>query len=118
MKTKDAEGKVVTLTKEGADLDVYVFGFVCKPFTSTGESAGWKDENSETFWSVLKTIIILRPRVFVLENVKAISNSSNSEVVNIALGGLTARSMMSRNIASGFKLWAYGRMAYPRNIAR
>ena len=58
---------------------------MCTPFTPNGARAGWKDKNSKTFWSSLKTINTLRPRVFVLENVKAISNNSNSYVVDKAM---------------------------------
>ena len=35
MKTKDAEGKVVTRAIEQADLDIYVCGFMCAPFAPT-----------------------------------------------------------------------------------
>ena len=89
IKTKDHQGKVVKISREQADLDIYVCGFMCTPFTPNGEQQGWKDENAKTFWSALKTIITLRPRVFVLENVKAISNNSNSEVVDKAMAKLT-----------------------------
>ena len=89
IKTKDHQHKPVTISREHADLDIYVCGFMCTPFTPNGDRAGWKDENAKTFWSSLKTIITLKPRVFVLENVKAISNNSNSEVVDNAMGKLS-----------------------------
>ena len=41
-----------------------------------------------TFFSAIKTIATLRPRVAALENVVAISNNSNSEVVKQALSNL------------------------------
>ena len=37
MSTKDAEGTVATLTKEQADLDSYVCGFMCTPFAPNGD---------------------------------------------------------------------------------
>ena len=90
MKTRDCQGTSVAISREQADLDIYVCGFMCciTPFTPNCERAGWKDENAMTFWSSLQTIITLMPRVFVLENVKAIRNSSNSNVVDKAMGKL------------------------------
>ena len=85
IKTKDYQGKPTIISKEQADLDIYVCGFMCTPFTPNGERAGWSDENAKTFWSSLKTIITLKPRIFILENVKAISNNSNSAIVDKAL---------------------------------
>ena len=87
--TKDVDGSLFTLTAQHADLDLYVCGFVCTPFTPNGQRKEWADEHSKTFWSALKTISILTPRVFVLENVMAISNNSNSEVIKSALSKLS-----------------------------
>ena len=70
------------------NIDVYVCGFRCTPFTPNGQRKEWADEHSKTFFSAVKTIATLRPRVAVLENVVAISNNSNSEVVKQALSNL------------------------------
>ena len=48
----------------------------------------------------MKTIITLRPRVFVLENVKAISNNSNSKVVDEAMGKLNGYVVMTLKVNS------------------
>ena len=98
--TRDYQGKPVRISKEQADLDIYVCGFMCTPFTPNGDRAGWNDENAKTFWSSLKTIITLRPRVFVLENVKAISNNSNSEVVEKAMGKLSGYVVLTLKVDS------------------
>ena len=42
--TKDTDGNKVSITKEGADLDLYVCGFMCTPFTPSGERKGWHEE--------------------------------------------------------------------------
>eukprot|EP00959_Pyramimonas_sp_CCMP1952_P044747 934779-Pyramimonas_sp.AAC.1 len=52
-------------------LDVYVSGCMCTPFTLNGRRKGWADEHAKTFWSSLKTIVALKPRSFLLENVIA-----------------------------------------------
>ena len=85
----------VTITRQDADLDIYVCEFMCTPFTPNRERKGWADENAKTFWSALKTIATLRPRTFVLENVKAISNNSNSEVVENAMNKLIGYTVVS-----------------------
>ena len=66
-------------------MDLYVGGFMRTPFTPTGLRKAWRDEHAKTFWSSLKTISLLRPRAFLLENVMAISNNSNSAVARSAL---------------------------------
>ena len=40
IKTKDMHGKSVTITREEADLDVYVCGFMRTSFTPNGERKG------------------------------------------------------------------------------
>ena len=87
--TRNTVGDAVVINKDIADLDIYICGFMCTPFTPNGDRKGWADENAKTFWSSLKTISTLRPRTFVLENVKGISNNGNFEIVENALKTLT-----------------------------
>ena len=61
---------------------------MCTPFTPNGQRKEWADEHAKTFFSAIKTIASLRPRVAILENVIAISNNSNSKIVKRALGNL------------------------------
>ena len=89
MTAKTNDGKLFRLSAKDADLDLYVCGFMCTPFTPNGMRKAWQDEHAKTFWSTLKTITLLAPRAFVLENVMAISNNSNSEVVRSALSKLS-----------------------------
>ncbi len=87
------EGEMVTKTlddkkfvcKQSSNLDLYVCGFMCTPFTPNGRKLAWQDEATNTFWSAIKTIMCLRPKVFILENVIAISNNKNTEIVDSAL---------------------------------
>ena len=87
--TKTCDGQPFVLTNVAADLDIYICGFMCTPFTPNGQRRAWQDENSKTFWATLRTILTLRPKCFVLENVCAIANNTNSEVVDQALARLT-----------------------------
>jgi site-specific DNA-cytosine methylase len=88
--TKMVDGEVVTFERESASIDIYVCGFCCTPFTPNGQRKEWQDEHSKTFWSALKTIATLQPRCFVLENVCAIANNTNSKVVDNALSKLAS----------------------------
>ena len=89
MISKNIGEELVRLTAESADVDLYVCGFMCTPFTPDGLRKAWQYEHAHTCWSILKTISLLRPRAFLLENVMAISNNSNSVVVRSALSKLS-----------------------------
>ena len=87
--TTVSDGRRWTLTADQADLDLYVCGFVCSPFTKNGQRREWQHEHSHTFFASIKTILCLKPRCFVLENVLGISNNTSAQVVEQALSRLT-----------------------------
>ena len=89
MISKTIDGELVRLTAESAAVDLYVCGFMCTPFTPNGLRKAWQDEHANTCWSSLKTISLLRHRAFLLEDVMAIANNSNSVVVRSALSKLS-----------------------------
>ena len=70
----------------GDDIDFYVAGFPCQPFSSKGLRGGFDDSKSSTFWSILKTASVIRPRVLILENVPGLLNKRHWDQV---LGALT-----------------------------
>ena len=63
--------EVLAITRRD-DVDIYTCGFPCTPFSAKGMCRGWDDENSKPFFSTVDTLKSLRPRMFVLENVKGI----------------------------------------------
>lgn len=87
--SKDTSGILRAFTKDD-NLDVYIAGFLCTPFTSNGQQGGWADIGSNTFWSSLKTIKSLSPRIFVLENVSGINHKKSKDVFEKGLGTLDA----------------------------
>ena len=89
MSAATIDGKPLRLTAKSAAVDLYVCGFMCTPFTPNGLRKAWQDEHAQTFWSSLKTISLINPRIFILENVMAISNNSNGAVVRSALSKLS-----------------------------
>ncbi len=54
------------------DIDLYVCGFPCQPFSSLGKRDGAADERGTVFYSCLKVLRKKKPKYFVLENVRGI----------------------------------------------
>jgi len=54
------------------DIDLYVCGFPCQPFSSAGKRRGAFDLRGTLFYSCLEVISHKRPKYFVLENVKGL----------------------------------------------
>ena len=68
-------GKDMRLSKEESDLDFYVVGFPCTPFSVRGAKLGFDDDVAQTFWSTVRTVSTMRPRGVLLENVKGLATS-------------------------------------------
>jgi site-specific DNA-cytosine methylase len=85
--TRDIHGNAIQISTKD-DIDLYVCGFMRTPFTPNGRRKEWADEHAKTFFSAVKTISTLRPRVAILESVMAISNNWNAKVVKRALDKL------------------------------
>lgn len=54
------------------DIDLYVCGFPCQPFSHSGKKEGFEDERGIVFWSCLEVIKVKQPKYFILENVRGI----------------------------------------------
>lgn len=67
------------------DVDLYVCGFPCTPFSTKGKQLGWDDANSKPFWVAAKTISTLRPKAVVLENVMGITRQGGLDKVMAVL---------------------------------
>jgi DNA (cytosine-5)-methyltransferase 1 len=52
------------------DIDVYVCGFPCQPFSLMGNKLGTDDSRSNIMFSCIKVIQRKLPKIFILENVK------------------------------------------------
>jgi DNA (cytosine-5)-methyltransferase 1 len=53
-------------------LDFYICGFPCQPFSKVGKRKGFEDLRGMIFFECVETIKITNPKVFVLENVREI----------------------------------------------
>uniref|UniRef100_A0A6C0LX68 DNA (cytosine-5-)-methyltransferase n=1 Tax=viral metagenome TaxID=1070528 RepID=A0A6C0LX68_9ZZZZ len=54
------------------DIDLYVAGFPCQPFSTAGVRKGFDDKKGNIFWSCVDVIKKKRPKWFILENVKGL----------------------------------------------
>jgi len=73
------------------DIDLYIAGFPCQPFSMAGKREGFEDERGNVFWSCLEVIERKRPRYFILENVRGLLNHDKGNtwaVIWEALSGL------------------------------
>lgn len=51
------------------DIDLYVAGFPCQPFSTAGKRKGLEDRRGNIFWSCFDVIKRKKPKFFILENV-------------------------------------------------
>ncbi|MEX1097748.1 MAG: DNA (cytosine-5-)-methyltransferase [Planctomycetales bacterium] len=64
------EGDVRALLDEVPPHDLLTAGFPCQPFSSAGKKRGVRDPRGSLFEAIVHVLRALRPRWFVLENVK------------------------------------------------
>jgi len=65
--------------KDIPDIDLYVCGFPCQPFSTAGSRNGISDPRGTIFWECVRVIQRKKPIVFVLENVKGLLSINNGE---------------------------------------
>jgi DNA (cytosine-5)-methyltransferase 1 len=65
--------------KDVPDIDLYVCGFPCQPFSTAGKRKGFKDKRGNVFWSCLEVIELKQPKYFILENVKGLLWNDNKK---------------------------------------
>ena len=59
-------------------VDLYTAGPPCQPFSSEGQGAGVHDARGMVFQRVLETIKVVRPTMFILENVTGLKQHKNT----------------------------------------
>ena len=72
------------------NIDLYVCGFPCQPFSVAGDRGGVLDPRGTIFWECLRVIKYKKPIFFVLENVKGLLSITNGETFKIMLRELEA----------------------------
>ena len=71
--------------KELPDIDIYVCGFPCQPYSNDGLKKGLKDERSSPMLVCIDVINQKLPKIFILENVAAFKTTNNGEAFKYLL---------------------------------
>jgi site-specific DNA-cytosine methylase len=98
--SRNTDGQAVRVVRGVADLDLYVVGFMCTPFSDKGPRLGWAAPAAKTFINTVKTIQALRPRAVVLENVLGLVKTGGIKRVEAILRGLGGYSYALRQLNS------------------
>jgi len=79
-------------TKMLPDIDLYICGFPCQPFSNAGYRQGVQDEKGRgnLFWYCLEVIATKMPYFFILENVKGLVTIDNGDTFSTIIKELTA----------------------------
>jgi len=54
------------------EVDIYTAGFPCQTFSTAGKRDGFGDDRGIVFFAILDYIILKRPKIVILENVKGL----------------------------------------------
>ena len=68
------------------DIDVVVGGFPCQDFSVAGKRMGTKTKRGKLYKSFIKAVDLLRPKVFLAENVRGILSLNDGKVMEKIIG--------------------------------
>lgn len=71
--------------KDIPDIDVYVCGFPCQPFSTAGKRQGERDPRGTIFYECLRVIRYKKPMIFILENVRGLLSIDGGETFKTIL---------------------------------
>ena len=78
------DGNILTRNIDNVpDIDLYIAGFPCQPFSIAGDRRGLNDPRGTVFYSCLKVIETKQPKYFILENVKGLMTHDKGNTWNI-----------------------------------
>jgi|APSaa5957512535_1039671.scaffolds.fasta_scaffold04952_2 DNA (cytosine-5)-methyltransferase 1 len=63
-------------------IDIVTAGFPCQPFSQAGHRKGFDDDRGQVFYRVIDFLGYLKPKAFLLENVKNLVTHANGESFN------------------------------------
>lgn len=67
------------------NIDLYISGFPCQPFSIAGERKGFKDDRGNVFFACLDVIKKKKPKYFILENVKGLLSHDKKRTFEIII---------------------------------
>ena len=89
--TRLIDGDIKKLTKDDVEgIDILTAGFPCQPFSQAGHGKGFDDERGMLFDDLIRLLKDLKPKAYLLENVKTLATHNEGksfEYVRTALIG-------------------------------
>ena len=81
------------------DIDIYVCGFPCQPFSLMGNKMGTEDSRSNIMYQCIKVIKKKLPKIFILENVKNFKFIQKGQPFNYLLSELKKIKTCNKDLA-------------------
>ena len=67
------------------DHDILCAGFPCQPFSTAGRRLGFEDTRGTLFFEVARILKEKRPKAFILENVKGLTNHDGGNTLEVII---------------------------------
>ena len=100
---EDGDHPVGDITKRDIcnvpNIDLYICGFPCQPFSQAGNRKGLNDTRGNVFWSCIDVIMSRQPKYFILENVKNIQTHDKGNTWNKITNALTDLELLGYNVS-------------------
>jgi DNA (cytosine-5)-methyltransferase 1 len=81
------------------DIDMYICGFPCQPFSLMGNKMGTEDSRSNIMYQCIKVIQKKLPKIFILENVKNFKFIQNGTPFNYLINQLKKIKNQNKELA-------------------
>lgn len=65
--------------------DILLAGFPCQPFSQAGLKKGFEDARGTLFFNIAKILREIRPKAFMLENVKQLRGHDKGRTIEVIL---------------------------------
>jgi len=78
------EGDVKEISKNNlSDIDILTAGFPCQPFSQAGHGTGFDDNRGQLFYDVIRLLKELKPKAYLLENVRTLATHDDKKSFQI-----------------------------------
>ncbi len=77
--------------KKIPDHEILCAGFPCQPFSIGGYRKGFNDIRGTLFFDIVKILKIKKPKIFILENVKGLTNHDKGRTFKVILDYLASQ---------------------------
>ncbi len=82
-------GNIINLDQLAFNVDLMVGGVPCQPWSIAGKSQGFKDNRGQLWFEVIRLIKLNRPKAFIFENVKGLTEPRNQDNLDFIIKNLT-----------------------------